>query len=93
MLETAQVITSTHDVFRCFAYGYGDLLQLASIGLYWFNCAVAEVIGWYLYTLLVSILIVECSCLSLPDLLRFTNLCSQRLVPDYWVYCSGEHMR
>ena len=36
-LELIQLIFATHDVFRVYARGWGNFLELDSIGYYWFD--------------------------------------------------------
>lgn len=36
-LELIQLIFATHDVFRVYANGWGNFLELDSIGFYWFD--------------------------------------------------------
>lgn len=39
-LELAQMVMSTHDAFRVFASGFGNFLQLDSVGLYWVDVVI-----------------------------------------------------
>ena len=43
-LEILQLVVSTHDAFRMFSSGWGDLTQVNDIGLLWFSVAMMDVL-------------------------------------------------